>query len=689
MKSSILRLWAPVALLSLSILDCGVDGQAPSRDPESAHIDPNQTFHVTDPELGTVSFLQPYGPSAVVLEGSANAESAAREVLESIADVVGMQDVSTEFEIESIVKDSLGMTHVTFLQVADGAPVFGVRYGVHFDRVGRVAYVSGRYVSGLVGKSFSAVLNEQEAIDAAHDDLSTRVAPAKLTKPLGKPSAQRVVYALDGAPRAAYEALVSYAAERLVAMRYVLDAADGTVMLRQPELRAVDTVEGSGAGVLFHARGDTSDVKTFTVTKTADASSPTGSVYQMTWPATATSTELSVRDAADAVVTSTDPDAWDTTGVSPGQAVDGYVHLHMVDSFHRTQLNRASYDGSGSAMNVYVHVPEAQDNAFYFNGGIYSGNIAATAPNAAYVACLDVVAHEFQHGVNSKTLGLVYESQSGAIDEGLADIFGCFVEHHFTPSEADNFLIGEASTRPHSNPVRNVKDPSSLGDPDHMDSYQDLPADDANDWGGVHINSTVISHAWYLMTIGGTNATSGIAVDHALGWDDSVKLWDAVVVGKVQAQTASFQDFARAMIATAYQLEGAEDASQAPPAPEVAQDGTVQEPPSSVRTVGCAWTAVGVLTSDELDEHWGIVCDGDASDGPELDCFTGGTPCDANQVCSWNGVGNGYCCKAPWVGTKTCFSEKECAPGICSRGAQDHFYCTEPDVQPCVNTAGP
>jgi hypothetical protein len=64
-----------------------------------------------------------------------------------------------------------------------------------------------------------------------------------------------------------------------------------------------------------------------------------------------------------------------------------------------------------------------------------------------------------------------------------------------------------------------------------------------------------------------------------------------------------------------------------------------------------------------------------------LDCFGRADACSGGDVCSWNGQGY-YCCKAPWEGTKKCFSDQECGGGICGWGGKG-FYCTQPDVPSC------
>ncbi len=675
-------------VVGLASTHCTV-GSGPSSRPRPANETNAAT--VTDPELGTASFVQPRGSTAPVLDDSTTPESAALKVIESHAESIGMTAPADELELENVSKDGLGMTHVTFRQVVGGVPVYGMRYGVHFDRAGRTAYLSGRYVAGLSAAALSASIDSTEAVALATADLAARVAPNALTEELEPPALRQVVWAFGAKPTLAYDIELAYSKDEVVAMHYVIDAQDGSILRRTPAMRNT-TVEASGAGVLFHARGDQSDIKTFLVTQIGTESSPDGIRYRMTKDGTPDATAITVRDRTldfPYWVESRDLNQWDVGGISPGQAVDGYVHVEMVDHYHRTVHGRASYDGAGSPITVLVHDPIAHDNAAWFKGRLYSGDIVLATPDAAYVACLDVVAHEFQHGVNGATLNLVYESQSGAIDEALADVFGCLVEHHYAPNEANNVLIAEASTLPHrTHPIRNLKDPASQGDPDHMDVYENLPVAEDSDLGGVHVNSTIVSHAWYLMTLGGTHARSQVAVTAPIGWDESEQLFNAVVEGRAQAPTASFADFARVTIATAYQLQSAAEAGQQlPPVPKTDEDGKIAPPPSPVRAVGCAWYAVGVLQEDELAEHWGIRCDGDASEAPPLDCFTGGQKCGEDQVCAWNGPGNGYCCKAPWEGQQTCFTDKECAPGICSRGANNKFYCTEPNAQPCETSS--
>ena len=66
-------------------------------------------------------------------------------------------------------------------------------------------------------------------------------------------------------------------------------------------------------------------------------------------------------------------------------------------------------------------------------------------------------------------------------------------------------------------PMRSLSNPASIAVwggryPDHYSKRWILPVDADNDWGGVHLNGTIASHWFFLLSAGGTNRTSGMAV---------------------------------------------------------------------------------------------------------------------------------------------------------------------------------
>ena len=57
------------------------------------------------------------------------------------------------------------------------------------------------------------------------------------------------------------------------------------------------------------------------------------------------------------------------------------------------------------------------------------------------------------HGVTERTAGLLYQNQSGALNESLSDIFGSMVERQ-------NWLLGENCTKVAPGYLRNMENPA-------------------------------------------------------------------------------------------------------------------------------------------------------------------------------------------------------------------------------------
>jgi thermolysin len=151
----------------------------------------------------------------------------------------------------------------------------------------------------------------------------------------------------------------------------------------------------------------------------------------------------------------------------------------------------------------------------YFGNGI-PPSFSLFGQTVTYLAAsLDIVAHELSHGVIDSSSGLVYMNESGALNEAFSDIMGTSVEFFFQPvgnglGQAD-YLSGEDSFRGVGgglNGSRSMANPLAYDDPDHYSLRFIGTADD----GGVHTNSSIVSHAFYLAIQGGTNVTSRLTV---------------------------------------------------------------------------------------------------------------------------------------------------------------------------------
>lgn len=122
----------------------------------------------------------------------------------------------------------------------------------------------------------------------------------------------------------------------------------------------------------------------------------------------------------------------------------------------------------------------------------------------------DDVAHEYAHSMEQSISKLFYQNESGAIMEGYADFFGELVEDYYMDtmmgeeSELNNNCDWMADDRFIAMPVAKEK-PTSFMDTYYTKKPKDEKWEESNlglknDFGGVHNNSTVISHIAYLMT---------------------------------------------------------------------------------------------------------------------------------------------------------------------------------------------
>jgi Zn-dependent metalloprotease len=204
-------------------------------------------------------------------------------------------------------------------------------------------------------------------------------------------------------------------------------------------------------------------------------------------------------------------DVWDLAGrTSPGQpaGVDAHYYANVTDDYYQATFGRNSLDDNGMQMVSSAHFARNYNNAFWDGAQMTYGD-GDRRNFIEFSGGLDVVGHEFTHGVTEFTSNLIYANESGALNESFSDIIGSSIEfyaaaHGLDPTVSPDFLIGEdisvfADTEPG---IRNMTDPREDADPDHYSEFIVTTADN----GGVHSNSGIPNHAYYLLVNGGQNA---------------------------------------------------------------------------------------------------------------------------------------------------------------------------------------
>jgi len=196
------------------------------------------------------------------------------------------------------------------------------------------------------------------------------------------------------------------------------------------------------------------------------------------------------------LITSTN-NTWDA------KAVSAQYNASVAYEYYRTVHGRNSINGKGGSVLSFINVAEQNgapmDNAYWNGRGMYYGNGSRVFNSLA--GALDVAGHELTHGVVEATAALRYIGQSGALSESFADIFGCMIERQ-------NWKMGESVVKPGVYPsgaMRDLSNPhngASRGkqgwQPQNMQEYQKLPNTTAGDNGGVHVNNSIPSYAYYL-----------------------------------------------------------------------------------------------------------------------------------------------------------------------------------------------
>ncbi|GGL63950.1 metalloprotease [Microlunatus endophyticus] len=303
--------------------------------------------------------------------------------------------------------------------------------------------------------------------------------------------------------------------------------------------------------------------KARTTSRTKSSTEPKSPDAQRTIDDAANSETLPGKAARKAGDPATEDPAVDEAWKSSAQIWDLYAEV----------FERQSVDGHGSGVTVTVHYGNDYDNAFWDGKQLVFGDGDGEVFER-FTKPMDVMAHEFTHGVTQDTAGLSYDGQSGALNESVSDVFAAICTQRVkkqTAAKAD-WLIGKGIFVEgiKAKGLRSMKDPGSayddprLGKDPQVGSMSDY-VQTTDDNGGVHINSGIPNKAFQLAAtkLGGHS------------WEQAGPIWyQALTGGEVTAHT-DFAGFAKATVNAATKLY--------PDEPKIAA------------TITAAWTEVGVL----------------------------------------------------------------------------------------------
>ena len=291
------------------------------------------------------------------------------------------------------------------------------------------------------------------------------------------------------------------------------------------------------------------------------------------------------------------PSAWSASDIHWG--------MERTYDFYKDVFGRDSYDGEGAPIyNIFYMSDDLTENNYFLSVNLDNAFAATVAPypmvygSGEYKVSrpmveLSVMAHEFTHLVTNNTAGLVYEGESGALDESFSDIMGINVKKYVYGNDA-SWSVGEGVWLKMDN-LRNMAQPKLSGEADETtacpDTYQGeywVDTEDTseeNDNGGVHNNSGVQNKWYFLLTDGGS------------GTNDNNYAYSVNGIGIEKARQIAYHTLAE------YATEESQYDDIRLCSYQAAQD-LYGEASAEAKTVLQAWDAVGVI--DESNPPTGI-----------------------------------------------------------------------------------
>jgi len=475
--------------------------------------------------------------------------------------VLEVQQPRQEFQAIDVSTDELGQTHIRLRQLWQGLPVHAGEVVVHLNRHGQATQMTGRYFRSPVAVATVApTVAAGTAIARAEAGLRVKTTFAPLSAQMQQlldytgPVTELVVFhtSLTAAPVLAWH--VTTRPSVVSRWESFVDARTGAV-LQQYESSC--TVNGPRTATAPDLNGVTRTFNTYEWNNQfymLDGAQPMFNSTQSVFPSAPVGALITL-DARNTngngslFHTTSTNNTWNLT--SQRTAVSAHYNASVAYNYYRTIHNRSSIDGAGGTIISVVHVTETNgtglDNAFW-NGRFISygsGNVAFRP----LAGGLDVAGHEMTHGVVSASAALEYKGQSGAINESMADVFGCAMDPTDWNIGEDITLtsyIASGALRSFSDPHNGVSNPNASGyQPRTMAEYYSGSQDN----GGVHANSGIVNWAYYKFAT---------AISRAHG----EQIWYRALT-RYLARSSQFIDLRLAVIQAATDLYGATSADVA------------------------------------------------------------------------------------------------------------------------------
>ncbi len=531
---------------------------------------------VKDQESGAIMFIENNQKISSDKNARLNANQISSDFLLAHKNDFGITNPDNELVLVDDSYDENGNKHLRYQQKFNGVNIYGGEIALHLSNQ-QVKTLNGRLFSTPKELITHPQLSIEDAIAQAYKEVSQHsiVQHNQLRSSVFNTTsdhADLIIYHEDQKPLLAYEVEIRpNVLERWV---YFINAINGDIISNYNHTCTLDGVFTAKAKDL---NGITQSINITQIGNTYYLIDPTKPMFNAgqshlpddptgaIWTVDAQNSRISDDNMNIDHVKSSNGSNWSPTSVS--------AHLNAAKcyDYYKNTFGRNSLNGNGgniiSVINITDEDGTGMDNA-YWNGAFmgYGNGNKAFKPLAGG---LDVAGHEMTHGVIENTARLEYRNQSGALNESLADIFGSLIDR-------DDWVMGEdivkTSVFP-SGALRSLENPNQGGkrdngyQPANMGQYEFLRDVPSEDNGGVHINSGIPNHAFYLF-----------ATANGMDRSKAEKVYYQAMT-KYLTRTSKFVDMRLAVIQAAKDLfgDGTETA-----AARAAFDGVgIQDPGSS------------------------------------------------------------------------------------------------------------
>ncbi len=396
-----------------------------------------------------------------------------RNFFEAMAGEMGLSSPN-EMVLEQTIAGKNGFVHYKFQQYHAGLPIVGSTYILH-EKNGQVTNANGHFTPNI-NKAATPSISPGRAMQVARQKMNAREYAPEAVVP--------ILCFIDPAfPKTSEDLKLAYeldlkSVEPFDKQRFYVDAERGNIITQFPLILQ----EGVPSTAVTKYYG--------TVNVITDSLGPQNFVLR-----DPTRGEGIFVYNSDLNSFTNNSSAWDLTNDDKDEvALDAH---YCTTRFYDMMLENFDWngqDGQGKAMKVTVHNNGAGNvNAFW--DGEYSNYGDGDCIYGPLIT-LEVIGHEFTHGVVDYTSQLVYSNESGAMNESMADMMGKALEWYSDPGNFSWVLSHSFLLDPSAKPFRVMDDPKTV----EMPAY--YGGEFWFDGADVHTNSS-IGNLWFSMLADG------------------------------------------------------------------------------------------------------------------------------------------------------------------------------------------